>query len=320
MKYAIISDVHSNSTAFNAVIEDVKKENFNKIILLGDYCGNLPFPNEIVDVVRGLDNNISIRGNWEDYLTGKKDKNHDLRKLKQFASLFWNADKLTQDNFDYLQELPKEINIIDQDSNKNIKLIHNIIDCFPNSTFNDILSQDFLKYHLVNDLSFNSYLNKIKTIISHDIDLKRKISLQDTDIYLFGHSHLQFHFDLGGKLFINPGSCGVPLDGNSSAAYTILELNNDGYKVTEKRVKYDIDKLKKRIRDDVSYQNIQNWYEVMITSIVKGTDELTFFLAYVGDCAKKLGDDSKHYSNEVWNQACKGWNGVDLNAVSSWRR
>jgi len=320
MKYAIISDIHSNSDAFNAVIEDVKKENLDKIILLGDYCGNLPFPNEIVDVIKGLDNNIVIRGNWEDYLTGKKDKNHDLRKFNQFASLFWNADKLTQDNFDYLQELPKEISIIDQDSNKNIKLIHNIIECFPNSTFDDILSQDFLKYHLVNELSFNNYLNKIKTIIFQDVDLKSKVRLQDTDIYLFGHSHLQFHFDLEGKLFINPGSCGAPLDGNSNAAYTILELNDGGYKITEKRVKYDLDNLKKRIRDDISYQNIQNWYEVMITSIVKGTDELTFFLAYVDDCAKYLGEDSKLYSNEAWNYACKSWNDVDLNVVSSWRK
>ena len=68
MRFAIVSDIHGNLPALNAVIEDARENNINTFIFVGDYCISNPYPDECISRIRSLDNKYIIRGNEEKYL------------------------------------------------------------------------------------------------------------------------------------------------------------------------------------------------------------------------------------------------------------
>ena len=68
MKFAIISDIHGNLPALNAVIADAERENVDKYIFVGDYCLSNPFPDECITRMKNIPNKYIIRGNEEIYL------------------------------------------------------------------------------------------------------------------------------------------------------------------------------------------------------------------------------------------------------------
>ena len=74
MRFAIISDIHGNLPALNAVLEDADNNNIENFIFAGDYCLSNPYPNECIQRIRCLDKKHIIRGNEEKYLENLVDK------------------------------------------------------------------------------------------------------------------------------------------------------------------------------------------------------------------------------------------------------
>lgn len=71
MKIGIITDIHSNSIALEKILRYFEKEGCEKIICCGDIIGIGPFPEETVQLVRGIKDLIAVRGNHEEYLLGE---------------------------------------------------------------------------------------------------------------------------------------------------------------------------------------------------------------------------------------------------------
>ena len=68
MKLAIISDIHGNLPALDAVLEDAKYNTIDIFLFVGDYCLSHPYPNECIQRIRCLDKKYIIQGNEEKYL------------------------------------------------------------------------------------------------------------------------------------------------------------------------------------------------------------------------------------------------------------
>ena len=68
MRFAIISDIHGNLPALNAVLADAEKNGADSYIFVGDYCLSNPYPDECITRIRELKNKYVIRGNEERYL------------------------------------------------------------------------------------------------------------------------------------------------------------------------------------------------------------------------------------------------------------
>jgi len=77
MRYAIISDIHGNLHALQAVLKDIRESNINKYIFVGDYFGDLPYPNEVTDIIKVLNKKYIVSGNKEGYLTNLQENNKD---------------------------------------------------------------------------------------------------------------------------------------------------------------------------------------------------------------------------------------------------
>ena len=65
MRLAIISDIHSNIEALNAVLKDINDKNIDSTICLGDLVGYCPYPNEVINRIREK-NILTIMGNYDD--------------------------------------------------------------------------------------------------------------------------------------------------------------------------------------------------------------------------------------------------------------
>ena len=266
MKYAIISDIHGNYPALGAVLADVKAQGADKYLLLGDYASGYTFCNEVVEAIRGLENAVIIGGNHEGFLRKIQEDPASVDDRSQL--IYWCYDNLTADNLGFLMGLPEMATV--SDVNGDIRLNHSISAFFqwPN-VLKFFHSVCFREIYVQTPISHSERLKLARDEVLANAGAMAEIEVLPKGVYLFGHNHIQFHMEYNGRLFINPGACGEPLDGECSAAYTLLE---DGW-VTERRVKYDIGKTIDGLRQS-SYntEGNQRWLQLRAENIETGLD------------------------------------------------
>jgi putative phosphoesterase len=203
---AIISDIHGNLPALEAVLENIKSQNISKIYCLGDLVGYYCFFNEVVEKIKKLEI-PTVLGNHDDALV-----NHNgvISRSKTCTNILeWQLKKANQQTIDFLKKLPKHFEIVH--SEKKIKLIH--------AGLKDNIDEYVFD---VND----SYLNNNEF---------------NEDILISGHTHLIAYKKLfSGRTWLNPGSVGQPRDGNNKASYLIIDGNLNPHFI---RVSYDFNKV-----------------------------------------------------------------------------
>lgn len=231
MKYALISDIHSNLEALQAVLGEIGRLNTDKTLCLGDIVGYGAQPNECVQLLRGS-SITSVIGNHDKTACGIVEP-YNFNPVAREAAL-WTRDVLTRDNSEYLKTLPERVEYGD------FLIVHGAV----SDPDNYILS--------VYDAE-------------HEFEL-----LGDAPLCFFGHTHiraayarsdgsvreaavagigsdkdaLDLDFDKDTKYLINPGSVGQPRDRDPRASYLIFER---GSRVEFRRVEYDIESSQNKI-------------------------------------------------------------------------
>lgn len=308
MKYAIISDIHGNLPALNAVLEDARNHDVEAYMLVGDYYCDLPYPNEVVDTIRNLENAYIIKGNKEGYLNNLAKTDQSEWVLEQFAPLYWNYRELRPDNLDYLMALPEEVVISAPDNYNQIHVSHACPDLSRCNGIRLLSSSQYRKKMELEAFTHEDYLQYTHDLLCQDdrvIDILNNIA---PNIIVFGHSHIQWHVTIDGKLLINPGSCGLPLDYNTTAAYTILETNGNATQVIERRIPYDIQSTLQDAQHSTLYEASSIWCNIIFKQLLSAADEIIVFFQHVESVAKTCKDDHRPYSNTVWKQASESWN------------
>lgn len=230
MRYLIISDIHGNYDALEAVLEDARGR-YDQILCLGDLVGYGAEPNLVAEWVRGNAASV-IRGNHDRACTST-----DL--LENFnpaarASAFWTRGALTPENWNYLEHLARGPLRVTADDT-------------PDGGF---------------DLVHGSPLDEDEYLVGVD-DVQFLREYLEAKLTFFGHTHLQGGFLLAPRsvkrfmpdrvlqlepdyyYLINPGSVGQPRDGDPRAAYA---LYSPGDRTIEYgRVPYDIGKAAAKI-------------------------------------------------------------------------
>lgn len=238
MKIAFISDIHGNAVALEAVLDDVRTKNIDKIIVLGDIAFRGPEPKRALELVRELDTSV-IKGNADEWLVrgisrGEvPDKVLEIMKVEQE----WASGKLSREEIDYLKNLPIELTDEITDHLK-IHAFH----ATPDSLFKQVRPSDedeMIESSLVTDAT--------------------------ADIILYGHIHLPYVRFLNGKCIANLGSVGLPFDGKNAASYLIIEAESERFSIQIQRVPYDVDKVIHQLKE-VNYPN----FDVLAHMIKKG--------------------------------------------------
>lgn len=234
MRYLIISDIHANLTAFEAVLADAEGQ-WDKIWCLGDVVGYGPDPNECVELLRGLDH-ISLSGNHDWAILGRI----DLATFNQDAieAIRWSRKQLIDENLQYLEELPPRLDLQD------FTLAH----ASPRHPV-----WEYIVDTQIAAINFNHFENPY-CLVGHT---HAPVVYQRTEDRVLAHLPVYDQPLLlnGLRAIINPGSVGQPRDTDNRAAYALLD--SDKLIWTPKRVAYDIEATQLRMsQHDLPYRLI----------------------------------------------------------------
>jgi diadenosine tetraphosphatase ApaH/serine/threonine PP2A family protein phosphatase len=219
VKLALLSDIHSNLEALDAVLEALPA--VDRIIVLGDIVGYGPEPNEVIERLRSVQAR-AVRGNHDQAML-------DPSMLEQFnphaaAAARWTRDVLTPDSLAFLDELPFYGRIGR----------HRVVHGSPR--------KPYIWEYILDELQALEILVRL-----------------GERYCFFGHTHLPRIFTESGEqipegedwielppsALVNPGSVGQPRDGNPDAAFAVVDLSRPA--VLFQRVPYDVETTQAKI-------------------------------------------------------------------------
>lgn len=224
MRILVLSDIHANLTALEAVLADAG--DVDGVWCLGDLVGYGPDPEECITRIRNLPNLVCLLGNHDAAVLGKLDQEAFNREA--IISVNWTREKLSKDSQDFLFGLSTRLETM------GVTLSHG-------SPRNPIWE----------------YLLDLNTVMSN-------FAFFRTNICLVGHTHIPILYShngngtvdwsvpqpgsaitITGRAILNPGSVGQPRDRDPRAAYAIFTLEENKWEA--RRVEYDVVSVQERI-------------------------------------------------------------------------
>jgi hypothetical protein len=110
MRYAILSDIHGNLEAAQAVLKDIEKRSVDKVVCLGDIVGYYPDPNKCVDLIR-KSADYCVAGNHDYAAIGRIDTR--TFTYYAYAAMEWTKENISKQSREYLESLPLTIELDD---------------------------------------------------------------------------------------------------------------------------------------------------------------------------------------------------------------
>jgi len=219
MKIGVISDVHGNIQALNAVLKEFDREGVNQILCCGDLIGIGIHPDEVVQrLMKRGQNFLAVLGNHEQYLIqGLPKQIHDDKRSmsrEEIANHKWNHSRISKESKEFLKtfKLTESITI----EGKRIYVIH---------------------YPMKEDGTFKTHIKHPS--FSENLELFRGV---DADIYLYGHTHTYHANHEDDKWFINVGSLGCPV-GTNLARAGILDITREEVHFKPITVSYHVEEV-----------------------------------------------------------------------------
>ena len=302
----MISDIHGNLPALNAVLKDAKECKVDSYIFLGDYCIGLAYPNEVADGIRASGSSYVVSGNEEEAILQHTCSSLSLRPKGQFEAGPWVNQELTESNRDYLSKLPKELKIMHPD-HPPIFLFHKPQQHFSGMspcTLNPLVFADGMEEGKFDSATFQAYSNEI---LEGDTKLYSAILQKEKGVYIFGHTHIPFLWEKEERLLINPGSCGLPLDFNRNAAYGILEWTGTGFKADIRRVAYDVEAAIEYTRQSSYGQEVKVWSGIITKELETAREQAVPFLHFTEQYATDRQDKLRPFCEDTWYSAYDEW-------------
>jgi len=225
MPILVISDIHANLTALEAVIDDAGS--VDGVWCLGDIVGYGPDPNESIARVRGLPNLVCLLGNHDAAALGQIDVESFNAEAK--ISVKWMQDALNEESKAFLRDLPERV------VRGDVTLTHGSP---RNPVWEYILDTRVARYnfsHFGTSFCFVGHTHLPIMYVDHAGQSAVKLVIPED------HGTLQ----LTPRAIINPGSVGQPRDRDPRASYALFDPETNHWEYH--RVKYDISQVQKRI-------------------------------------------------------------------------
>ncbi|HUE87558.1 MAG TPA: metallophosphoesterase family protein [Vicinamibacterales bacterium] len=233
MRYLVLSDIHANLEALNAVLAVAEELPSDRLLVLGDLVGYGADPNAVVEKVRALQPHALIRGNHDKVGSGIESAEGFNAVAR--SAIRWTYDALTPDNRRWLATLPAGPVLVDD-----------LVEICHGTPYDE-----------------DAY-------VFDDLDALRALHAAQRPLCLFGHTHVQIGYALTGDQFtlttlddgrplevpvadgtrhlINPGSVGQPRDGDPRAGFALIDTERR--QVMLHRIQYPIQQAQARIRQE----------------------------------------------------------------------
>lgn len=214
MRVAVLADIHGNLHALQAVLEDAWAEKAERLLCAGDLVGYGPFPNEVISLIREHDIKCAI-GDYDDAVAFGRSRPLAPWLPSKVADLafLWTQVHLNAHTKNWLCQLLPQVRL--EVGPCRLMITHgsprDLRESLGMETSEDILREI-------------TYQTKANLVVS-------------------GHTHTPSYRVVNAVTFINTGSVGQPRDGDSRAAYALLDIDPVTGKTQAliKRVEYDVD-------------------------------------------------------------------------------
>jgi predicted phosphodiesterase len=216
-RVVVLSDVHGNLAALEAVRRAIKREKPDLVLVAGDLVMNGPRPSETVDAVRAMESEgaIVVQGNTDiavadgDFAAAFPWQIEIGISDSQRAAAEWAADQLSDEQLDWLRRLPAE-----------------------------------RRLPLGDDLVLLTHASPGSQTQGFDRDLDpsavlERISRTDARIICCGHTHHPEVREFGWKLVVNAGSAGYVFDGDPTASWALVTEAGDDIGAEIRRTEFD---------------------------------------------------------------------------------
>ena len=216
-RVAVLSDIHGNAIALEAVLADVAREKPDAVMIAGDLVLNGPEPALVIDVLRNLggDGALIVSGNTDiavadfDYAAAFPWMTDGVPDAIVDAAE-WAHDALGEERLDWLRRLPAERRWRTDDDTL-------VLACHasPGSQTS----------------GFDQDLDPSVTI--------ERVARTDARIIACGHTHLPEVRDLGWKVIVNDGSAGYVFDGDPTASWALIDVTDGEVNAEIRRTAFD---------------------------------------------------------------------------------
>jgi predicted phosphodiesterase len=228
MRIAVLSDIHANLAALDAVRADLP--DIDEVWVLGDIVGYGPQPNEVIAALQEMGAR-SVLGNHDGAAIGAVDVayfNPDAR-----AAIEWTAGAIDDNARAYLASLPP----VRRESE--VTAVHGSPrdPVWEYVTSRGIAAANFGSFDTRLCLFGHTHLPVAYWVSGDDVEATR--GLPGAEIRMDGE-----------RAMLNPGSVGQPRDGLPDAAYGLLQTDGDGANAFSfRRVRYDVDRTQRLMRE-----------------------------------------------------------------------
>lgn len=230
MQLALISDIHANLPALEAVLRDISSREVDATYHVGDLVGYAPWPNETVELLR--EHEIAgVAGNYDSTVATRYKhcgcKYEDARQEElSHVSFQWTLEHTSDATKAFLGALPFRLDVRSgggHAAGPTVILVHGT------PTLNTV--------YWTEDRS-DAFCTQMATLAG----------AKPGDLIAFGHTHKPWTRDVAGVTLVNTGSVGRPKDGDWRAGYVLLNLDKNPPSVEIVRVEYDIERTVEGIR------------------------------------------------------------------------
>ena len=253
MKYAILSDVHSNYDAFDSVLRRCAEMKIDRYLFLGDLVGYNAEPARCMALAREVEFLAAVRGNHDEYVVSGNTEQAGFNSNATIA-IKWTRTQLSDDDMDYLDALPLRATVPDTP----ITLVHATLDS--PETWGYI----FDAHHAVASLTYQRtqlcFCGHSHVPVAFDkapLAVGRKLVERidtwesnfaypeaDTDFSLA--DELPVQLEKGHKYLFNIGSIGQPRNGDPRSSFAVYD--DEAQTVTRYRQPYDVAAAQEKVR------------------------------------------------------------------------
>lgn len=231
---AIISDIHSNLEAFQAVLADMERQGATEVICLGDFVGYGPNPKECMDLAVGF--NVALCGNHEHALLTEFESSNFNAKAR--GSIDWTREQLNPLSEDREANL-KRWDFLDtlETTHKDGRVL------YVHGTPRDPIAEYLYPRDIYRPDKLNAILDMVDWLCFCGHTHVPGIWTEDM-IYLTPQEvNFRYHL-VNKKTVVNVGSVGQPRDGQRESTYVLF----DGSRIVFRKVEYRVETTARKIR------------------------------------------------------------------------
>lgn len=223
MRFAVIGDIHGNKYALESVLDDINLKNVDFIVSTGDLVGYMPYPNEVIELMR-KNRVIAVQGNHDKFIAESEKVSNDTinsmsdEEIQGNASAAFTNWNITDENRSYLKNLTEKLSL--QCGDLKLVVVHG------------------------SPMEIDEYLYEDKE------NLSRVAELINEDIVICGHTHVPYHTKVGNKHFINAGSVGKPKHGDGNSSYVVVEVKDSKVHCTIEKIAYNVEQMTRDIENN----------------------------------------------------------------------